>query len=45
MKAGHGPARNLNKLFVFTAAPHIPGSGAARRRGAAGENPQEAAFQ
>lgn len=32
-------------VCVFAAAPHIPGPGAAWRRGAAGEDPQKATFQ
>ena len=30
---------------MFTVAPHVPGSGAARWRRAAGEDPQKATFQ
>lgn len=32
-------------LYVLGVAPYIPGSGAARWRGAAGEDSQKAAFQ
>lgn len=39
--------RNVNIFYVcvFALAPHVRGSGASRWRGAAGEDPQKAAFQ
>lgn len=33
------------KYILFAVAPHVPGPGAARWRGAAGEDPQKATFQ
>lgn len=44
-KAQNGRNRCKFILHAFAVAAYIRGSGAARRRGAAGENPPEATFQ
>lgn len=45
VRNGYNSEKCKYTVCVSVVAPHVPGPGAARWRGAAGEDPQKAAFQ